>query len=129
MPPGDRPNFVNAQWGDNIPKLVQARLVQTFENLSLQRAVTRDSPDVTPDQQLLVDIRSFQVMAENEKEPVAEVTLTAKVVAKDGRVLASKIFTRRAPLSEINPDAAVAGINEAFGKVAGELVAWASGIP
>ena len=54
--------------------------------------------------------------------------MTAKVVAKDGRVLASKIFTRRAPLSEINPAAAVAGINEAFGKVASELVAWASGI-
>ena len=69
VPPGDRPNFVNAQWSDNIPKLVQARLVQTFENLSLQRAVTRASPDVTPDQQLLVDIRSFQVMAETRRSP------------------------------------------------------------
>lgn len=126
LPPGDRPEFANAQWGDSIPKLVQSRLVQAFENLSLQRAVTRVSPDVTPDQQLLVDIRSFQVMA--EKGPVAEVTLTAKVVAKDGRVLASKIFTQRTPVSEINPAAAVAGINDAFGKVASELVVWASGI-
>jgi phospholipid/cholesterol/gamma-HCH transport system substrate-binding protein len=124
FPTGDRPEFANAQWSDSIPKLVQVRLVQAFENFSLQRAVTRTSPDVTADQQLLVDIRSFQVMA--EKAPAAEVTLTAKLVAKDGRVLASKIFTHRTPLSEINPAAAAAGINDAFGKVASELVVWAS---
>ena len=70
------PSFADAQWGDSIPKLVQARLVQAFENFSLQRAVTRTSPDVSADQQLLVDIRSFQVIA--ARGPVAEVTLTAK---------------------------------------------------
>ena len=38
-PQGDRPGFADAQWSDSIPKLVQARLVQAFENFSLQRAV------------------------------------------------------------------------------------------
>jgi phospholipid/cholesterol/gamma-HCH transport system substrate-binding protein len=127
VPPRTWPGFADAQWSDSIPKLVQARLVQSFENLSLQRAVTRLSPEVTPEQRLLVDIRSFQIIAE-EEPPAAEVALTAKVVANDGRVLASKIFAQRTPLSESSPAAAVAGFNDAFGKVAVELVVWASGI-
>jgi phospholipid/cholesterol/gamma-HCH transport system substrate-binding protein len=126
IPAGDRPGFADAQWGDSIPKLVQARLVQAFENFDLQRAVTRNSPDVSPEQQLLIDIRSFQVAA--AKESVAEVTLTAKIVSKDGRVLASKIFTKHAPVKELTPATASAAINEAFTRVAADIVVWASGI-
>lgn len=126
VPQGSRPGFADAQWGDAIPKLVQARLVQTFENFSLQRAVTRASTDVSPDQQLLVDIRSFQVEAGTEA--TAEVVMTAKVVAKDGRVMASRIFTGRAPLTEIDPAKAAAAIDRAFGQVAVDIVVWASEI-
>jgi phospholipid/cholesterol/gamma-HCH transport system substrate-binding protein len=126
VPQGDRPGFADAQWSDSIPKLVQARLVQAFENFSLQRAVTRAAPEIVADEQLLVDIRSFQVSA--AKEPAAEVVLTAKILSKDGRVLASKIFTQEAQLAELRPATAAAGINEAFGKAAAEIVVWASGI-
>jgi phospholipid/cholesterol/gamma-HCH transport system substrate-binding protein len=127
LPASDRPpSFADVQWGDNIPKLVQARLVQAFENFSLQRAVTRTSPDISADQQLLVDIRSFQVVT--TKGPVAEVTLTAKVLSKDGRVLASKIFAQQTVFNDLNPATASAAINEAFGRVAVDIVVWASGI-
>jgi phospholipid/cholesterol/gamma-HCH transport system substrate-binding protein len=126
VPAADRPGFSDAQWSDSIPKLVQARLVQAFENFNLERAVTRTSPDVSADQQLLLDIRSFQVVI--AKGPMAEVVLTAKVVSKDGRVLASKIFARQASLSELNPATAAAAINEAFGKASADIVVWASGV-
>lgn len=126
VPPGDHPGFSDAQWSDSIPKLVQARLIQAFENFSLERAVTRNSPDVSADQQLILDIRSFQVAI--AKVPVAEVVLTAKILSKDGRVLASKIFTQQQPLSELNPAAAAAAINEAFGRAAADIVVWASGV-
>lgn len=128
VPPDDRAGFADAQWSDSIPKLVQARLVQAFENFNLERAVTRTTMDVSADQQLLLDIRSFQVLASAGNEPLADVTLTAKVVSKDGRVLASRIFARQAPLAETSPAAAAAAINEAFGKVAAEIVVWASGV-
>jgi phospholipid/cholesterol/gamma-HCH transport system substrate-binding protein len=126
VPATDRPGFSDAQWSDSIPKLVQARLVQGFENFNLARAVTRTSPDVSADQQLLLDIRSFQVGS--AKGLIAEVVLTAKVVSKDGRVLGSKIFAQQAALSELNPATAAAAINEAFGKAAADIVVWASGV-
>lgn len=125
VPPGSRPGFGDAQWGDAIPKLVQARLVQAFENFSLQRAVTRASTDVSADQQLLVDIRSFHVA---EKDAAAEVAMTAKVVGRDGRVLASRIFTGRAPVTDLDPANAASAINQAFGQVAVEIVIWASSV-
>jgi phospholipid/cholesterol/gamma-HCH transport system substrate-binding protein len=125
VPPGSRPGFADAQWGDAIPKLVQTRLVQAFENFSLQRAVTRATTDVSADQQLLVDIRSFHVA---EKDASAEVVMTAKVVGRDGRVLASKIFTGRAPVVELDPVKAAAAINAAFGQVAVDIVVWASSV-
>jgi phospholipid/cholesterol/gamma-HCH transport system substrate-binding protein len=105
---------------------VQARLVQAFENFDLQRAVTRNSPDVSPEQQLMIDIRSFQVAV--GKAPVAEVTLTTKIISKDGRVLASKIFAKQTPVNELTPATASAAINEAFTSVAADIVVWASGI-
>ena len=124
-PPGNRPGFADVQWGDASPKLVQARLVQTFENFSLQRAVTRASGDVSADQQLLVDIRSFEVA---EKDASAAVIMTAKIVSKEGRVQASKIFTGRAPVAEIDPARVAAAIDQAFGQVAVEIVVWASSV-
>jgi phospholipid/cholesterol/gamma-HCH transport system substrate-binding protein len=126
VPGGDRSGFADAQWGDSIPKLVQARLVQAFENFDLQRAVTRSSPDVSPEQQLMIDIRSFQIAV--GKASVADVTLTAKIISKDGRVLASKIFTKQMPVNELTPATASAAINEAFASVAADIVVWASGI-
>ena len=120
------PGFADAQWGDSIPKLVQARLLQAFENFSLQRGVTRAAPEISAEWQLLVDIRSFQVV--KTAGSVAEVTLTAKVLSRDGRVLASKIFTQKAPVSDLRPELAVGAINEAFGRVAVEIVVWAAGV-
>lgn len=127
LPVANRPaSFDDAQWGDSIPKLVQARLVQAFENFSLQRGVTRTSPDVSPEQQLLVDIRSFNIEAAGE--PVAEVALSAKIVSKDGHILASKIFSGKASLKELTAATSVAAINAAFTGVASEIVVWAAGV-
>ena len=123
-PPITRAGFADAQWGDTIPKLVQSRLVQSFENFSLQRGVTKASPDVSPDQQLLVDIRSFQVVAGSEL--VAEVVLTAKIVTKDGRIIASKLFSGRTALADLSPATAAAALDQAFKTVAAEIVVWVS---
>lgn len=125
VPPGSQAGFSDVQWGDAIPKLVQSRLVQAFENFSLQRAVMRASTDFAPDQQLFVDIRSFQVVA---ADMAAEVVMSAKLIDKGGRVLASRIFRAQVPVAEIDPPQAAAAINEAFQKVAADIVAWASTI-
>jgi phospholipid/cholesterol/gamma-HCH transport system substrate-binding protein len=49
------------QWSDTLPKLVQARLIQSFENANLARSVERQADDLKAEYRLLVDIRGFQL--------------------------------------------------------------------
>ena len=49
-----------AQWADRVPRLVQTRLVQTFENASRLGGVARPGERIVPDLQLNTDIRSLQ---------------------------------------------------------------------
>ena len=116
--------FADVQWSDSIPKLVQARLVQAFENFDAKRGVSRDTAGVSADEILTIDIRSFQVSMENGS--AADVGLTAKLVSKDGRIVKTKVFKTRQSIGELNAMSAVTAINEAFSKTAADIVAWAS---
>jgi phospholipid/cholesterol/gamma-HCH transport system substrate-binding protein len=112
------------QWLDNIPKLIQAKIVQSFENAGYPRAgLGADAPDV--DLQLQIDIRRFQVTL--EPDPKAEVSFAAKIVTKDGEVRQSRTFQGSAPVRGTDARAAVAGLTDAFAPVAAELVGWALG--
>lgn len=124
LPSEGDPAFADAQWADSIPKLVQTRLVQAFENFDVGRAVAKDSPALSPDEQLLVDIRRFQVS--NSTPAIAEVALAAKLVSKDGRILVTRIFESKEPAGELNARSGATAIDRAFGKVAADLVVWAS---
>ena len=55
--PGENPAFADFMWADNIPKLVQARLIDSFENYDIARAPLRAVDVGQNDFQLLIDIR------------------------------------------------------------------------
>ena len=123
MPPGvDRPAFANAQWADSIPKLVQAKLIQSFENQDAAHAPLRSIEGVEGDYQLLIDIRAFQVAT--EPAPVAEIGLSARLLGKNGRVVAARLFEGRKALERLDPPSAVQAFNAAFGAVAADIVGW-----
>ena len=65
-PSKELPEFSSAQWADSIPKLLQVKLIQSFENYDIGHAPLRsvDTPGTTF--QLLVDVRSFQINTEDE---------------------------------------------------------------
>ena len=112
------------QWTDTLLKLVQARLVQGFENANLAGSVERKSDDVKADYRLLVDIRSFQLLTAGA--PLADVELTAKILGEDGKILDAKTFHATAPSKGTDAPAAAAALNEAFRQTATALVAWAA---
>jgi phospholipid/cholesterol/gamma-HCH transport system substrate-binding protein len=117
--------FGNTQWSDNLPKLVQAKLIQTFDNSNYFAAVGRPSDDLTADFKLLIDIRNFSIAP--GAKPAAEVEIAAKIAGDGGKVVATKVFTASVPVTDIAPQPAYEALNTAFGKVATELVAWAKG--
>jgi phospholipid/cholesterol/gamma-HCH transport system substrate-binding protein len=111
-----------AQWADTLPKLLQARILQTLENAASPKKIVRTGDNLAVDRQLLLDIRSFDlVVTEN---PVALIEIAAKVVADGNRVIGAQTFTATAPAASLDGSGASAAFNKAFGEVAAALVAW-----
>jgi phospholipid/cholesterol/gamma-HCH transport system substrate-binding protein len=122
---GTAPAPGEGQWSDNVPKLFQAKIVQTFENAKHQVIASRGMDTVSAERQLMIDIRSFRIAA--DPTPTAEVEFAARMMA-DGKVLDTKVFHATAPAKAIDAPAAARALDAAFGKAATELVLWAAGV-
>ncbi len=124
----------NAQWSDTIPKLLQARVVQSFENSNYLGAVTRPMDGLTADYQLAIDVRSFQVsnasdLAEQRATgPMAHVAFAAKILGYNGRIVGSRTFDALVSAPELETAAAAAAIDKAFVKAVTDLVVWTAGV-
>jgi len=121
-PAKDYPGFADAIWADSIPKLLQARLIEGFENYDIAHAPLRLADIGQADFQLLIDVRRFRIAT--DPEPVAEVGLSARIVDKNGKVIASRLFEDSQKIDKVEPPAAVAAFNDVFGRVAKEMIAW-----
>jgi len=117
----------SAQWADALPRLVQARLIHTFENSSLIRAVTRPSSGAVADVQLVSEIRSFEIQTPSNE---AVVQLSAKLVnEQNGRIYNGRIFTRRVPVTAVDAASAARALDAALSGVMLDVVRWVSGAP
>jgi phospholipid/cholesterol/gamma-HCH transport system substrate-binding protein len=119
---GDDPSFETARWSDTLPKLLQARIVQSFENASFLGTVTKPIDGATPKYQLLIDLRRFQVSVSSQ--PMADIEFTAKIIGEDSKVVAARIFQVTEPAKATNASAAAASLNDAFQKIVTDLVVW-----
>jgi phospholipid/cholesterol/gamma-HCH transport system substrate-binding protein len=112
----------NAKWSDNLPKLMQARIVQSFENTGSLGLASRPVEGAVPDFQLVTEIRKFQIAPGPDRAAVAEIS--TKLVASDGHVAGARIFDETAPLASQEDADAAKALNEAFGKFLRELIPW-----
>lgn len=121
---GEVAHLANAQWSDRLPKLLQARIVQSFENASRLRAVGRPGDRLHADFQLVTDVRAFQLVVGSGV--TAEVEISAKVVAdRAGRIVAAKVFRASVPTASTEAPGGALAIDEAFRRVVTDMIAWA----
>lgn len=111
------------QWADQLPNLIQARLINTFENASQLRAVAYPSSGALADYQLATDIRAFYVVTPGNE---AVVELSVRLInAKTGQIVRGKLFTARRPvIGDLNAGSAAVTLNEALSSVLVEIVRW-----
>jgi cholesterol transport system auxiliary component len=116
--------LTDAQWSDRLPKLVQTRVIQAFENAARLRAVGRPGDRIAADYQLLLDIRAFEIAVGSG--PAAEVEISAKIVGdSSGRIMATRVFRATVPGPTQGPEA-MAALDQAFGRVVTDMVLWAT---
>jgi phospholipid/cholesterol/gamma-HCH transport system substrate-binding protein len=124
----------NVQWSDTIPKLLQARIVQSFENSNYLGAVAQPMEGLTADYQLAIDVRSFQVSNGSDLTeppatgPVAHVAFGAKILGDKGRIIGSRTFDALVSAPDLDVAAAAVAIDKAFAKAVTDLVIWTAGI-
>ena len=121
-PVGDIKGFADFLWADSIPKLVQARLIDGFENYDIAHAPLRTSDLGQAEYQLLIDIRRFRIATDGDTR--VEIGLSARIVDRAGKVVASRLIETSEKLDKVEPTAAVTAFDAAFARIAKELIDW-----
>jgi cholesterol transport system auxiliary component len=111
-----------AQLSDTLPRLVQTRMLQTFE--------TSNFPNIgRPDDQLRVDVtlatelQAFEIDVANGN--LATVTISAKLVdERRGMIFASRSFTASQAAATNPAAAAIAGLDGALKQVMSDILQW-----
>ena len=122
-PTQDYPGFAEAMWADALPKLLQARLIESFENYDIAHAPLRTTDLGQAEFQLLIDLRRFRIAV--DMKPIAEIGLSARIVDKNGKTIASKLFEESEGLDKVEPPQAAEAFSAAFGRIAKNMIAWA----
>ena len=112
----------DGRWADNLPKLMQARLVESYENAKLLGKVSRPFDMLEAPYRLETTIRNFQISLTPQPEAVVE--FAARILGNQGKVLDARIFRASAAARDVKASEAVAALDEAFAKAASELVTW-----
>ncbi|MGK2923631.1 MAG: ABC-type transport auxiliary lipoprotein family protein [Methyloceanibacter sp.] len=112
----------NARWSDSLPILVQAKLLETFENAGYAQRVSRTIGDFASNYQLSIDIREFNVSTEGA--PEAQIVILAKLLSPESEIIASRKFETSAPVQGSDVRDFVDGLSAAFDKVEREILDW-----
>ncbi len=113
-------------WGDRLPRLFQARLVETLANSGAFRAVLTNQDSVSGDLSLAIEIRDFQVeTAASSSEAVVDVYVKL-VNERSNAVVATKRFQAHEKAASQDPGAGVVALNTAFQQVVRDIVSWVS---
>lgn len=112
-----------ARWSDRLPKMVQSKLVEAYENSGKLGGVGKPGQGLAIDFQIVTDIRAFQV--ETNGATRGHIEISAKLLNdRNGTVRAQKVFTASAPVSGSDNRAYIGALDVAFAQVAAEIVGW-----
>jgi len=115
--------LAKSQWSDRLPKMVQAKLVQTFENTGKVAGVGKPGEGLAIDYQVITNIRAFEISTEGADTAVVEIF--AKILNdRNGTIIAQKAFKATLPVSGNGNPAFVAALDGAFAQVAADIVGW-----
>lgn len=116
--------YKDAAWSDRLPRLMQARMVEAFQNAGLVSAVGSRADRLDADYELTTQVQSFQVEVDGASAQ-AHASLFMKVVNGDnGRMVSSRTFDSRVATSSKDAGEMVSSLNQAFDSVLRQAVPW-----
>ncbi len=115
--------LAKAQWSDKLPRMVQAKLVEAYENSGKLGGVGVPGQGLAIDYQVVTDIRAFEIRTGGGSQAVVEIS--AKILNdRNGSVRAQKVFSQTVPAGGGSNEAFVKALDRAFAGVTSEIVDW-----
>lgn len=116
--------FAAAVWTDKLPRLLQLRLIETFENSRILKAVSSGSERIRGDIRLAWEVRDFQIEVSN-RSAQAHVRFYVKLVDEDkGALVAAREFSATVRASNDSVEAGVEALKDAFGAASTKIMRW-----
>ena len=112
-----------SQWSDKLTRMVQAKLVETFENTGKLDGVGKPGQGLAIDYQLVTDVRAFEIDTVGGDRGVVEISVKL-LNDRNGAVKAQKVFSASEPASGSSNEAYIRALDRAFGRVSSEIVTW-----
>jgi len=123
LSPSEVQYLARSQWSDRLPRMVQAKFVEAFENTGRVGGVGIPGQGLAIDFQLVSDIRAFEIDTTGADR--ANVEISVKLVNdRNGSVRAQKVFRASVNSAGSANDAYVKSLDRAFASVTAEIVAW-----
>ncbi len=117
--------YARSEWTDLAPRLVQTKLIESFENSGKIVSVGREGSGLRSDYILKSELRHFEAQLYDSEKPVIRVVVNAKLVRMPAReIVANRSFERQAKVDTANIDQMVEGFDEALGGVLKRVVEW-----
>ena len=112
----------NSQWSDRLPRMVQSKLVEAFEDTGKLGGVGRPGQGLAIDYQVVSDIRAFEI---DTARNVANIEISVKLLNdRNGTVKAQEVFRASARVSGSGNANFVKALDQAFAAATREIVAW-----
>jgi cholesterol transport system auxiliary component len=109
-----------AVWSDTLPKLLQERLTETFQNTGRVRAAGRPGQSLLINYQIIMDIRAFEIAGDSA---VAEFHVML-LNDRNGVVVGRRIVKTAATLADSSNAGSVAALDAAMDEAFGEIAGW-----
>ena len=117
-------NNKGARWSDTAPVLLRNRLLDAFLQDGRIQGLSTDDSNLQSDYELGGELLAFQTHY-NGKSPQVLIQYNARLVrSSDQRVIASKRFEARQPLSNPMVPSVVAGFGQASDTLMPQVVQW-----
>ncbi|MCR9135026.1 MAG: ABC-type transport auxiliary lipoprotein family protein [Alphaproteobacteria bacterium] len=113
-----------SQWNDNLPAVVQQKLIQAFEDSKRLGGVGKPGDGLAVDYLVSPTIRAFEVVAGGGDTAVVEISVRI-INDRNGVVRAQRVFQATSPVSGEGKDAFIAALDRANGEVVRDIVSWA----
>jgi cholesterol transport system auxiliary component len=117
--------FARSEWSDLAPRLVQTKIVESFENSRRIVSVGREGSGLRSDYIIKSELRHFEAQFYDAPEPLVHVTINIKLVKMPEReIIANCNFNRTAKAKTQSIDDIVPAFDDALGGVLRRLVEW-----